>query len=119
VSRANGVGCGVWDAQRPAAFRPAGATIVELMVVLVVLGLIVGVSGLTLASLRPAAETEAAQSLRRARAEAIRTGRRVRIASARGDTAASHPPHPTPFVTFLPDGRALGPGVDVFTGTPR
>lgn len=119
MSRANGVGCGVWDARLPAAFWFAGTTLVELMVVLALLGLIVGLSGLTLASLRSAAEADPVQDIRRARAEAIRTGRPVRIASARGDTVASHTPHPTPFVTFLPDGRALGPGVDPLTGTPR
>jgi len=119
VKRANGGGCGVWDAPLPPAFRSAGTTLVELMVVLVLLGLVVGLSGLTLGSLRPAAEAEGVQDLRRARAEAIRTGRPVRILEASGDTAASHTPHPTPFVTFLPDGRAFGPGLDPLTGALR
>ena len=119
MTRANGAGCGVWDAPLPAACWSAGTTLGELMVALALLGLIVGLSALTLAGLRPAAEDAAVQDLRRARAEAIRTGRPVRMASARGDTVASHTPHPTPVVTFLPDGRALGPGVDPLTGAPQ
>lgn len=115
----NGVGCGVWDAPLPAAFRPAGTTLVELMVVLALLGLIVGLSGLTLASLRPATEAEAVRDLRHARAEAIRTGRPVHVLGIPGDSVASHTPHPTPSLTFLPEGRALGPGVDPLTGRPR
>jgi prepilin-type N-terminal cleavage/methylation domain-containing protein len=109
----------MWDAPAPAAPRCAGTTLIELIVVLALLGLVVGVSGLSLASLRPTAESQAVKELGRARAEAIRTGRPVHVLGIPGDSVASHTPHPTPLVTFLPDGRALGPGVDPLTGAPR
>lgn len=82
----------------------AGVTLVELVVVLLVLGLLVGMSGLAVSSLRPRAEAPREAALRRARAEAIRTGRSVWIV---GDTAPA---------VFLPDGRAIGSGLDPLTG---
>lgn len=78
-------------------------TLVELTVVLAILGLLAAISGLALASLKPRQEAAELRELRRARAEAIRTGVAVRALS----------------VLFLPDGRALGPGVDPLTGAPR
>jgi type II secretory pathway pseudopilin PulG len=94
-------------------------TLVEVMVVLLLLGLMLGISGLGAIMLRVPSRTDSTTELRRARAEAIRAARPVRIASARGDTVAPHTPHPTLFVTFLPDGRAIGSSVDPLTGTPR
>jgi prepilin-type N-terminal cleavage/methylation domain-containing protein len=82
----------------------AGVTLVELVVVLLVLGLLGGMSGLAVSSLRPPPEAPREALLRHARAEAIRTGRSVRIA---GDAAPA---------AFLPDGRAIGMGVDPLTG---
>ncbi len=119
MTRPDDVGSGVWDAPLPTAFQCAGTTLAELIVVLALLGLIVGVSGLTLGSLRPAADAQAIQDLRRARAEAIRTGRPVHLLGAQGDSVASHTPHPPPSWRFLPDGRAIGPGVDPLTGAPQ
>lgn len=80
-----------------------GVTLVELLIVLALLGLLLGVSGLALASLREPVESAALSELRRARAEAIRSGA---PRSANG-------------VLFLPDGRAIGPSVDPLTGAPR
>jgi prepilin-type N-terminal cleavage/methylation domain-containing protein len=83
--------------------RSPGVTLVELLVVLALLGLVLGVSGLALASLRQPRESDELRDLRRARAEAIQTG----VARSAGG------------VLFLPDGRAIGPNVDPLTGAPR
>jgi len=92
---------------------PPGVTLVELLVVLVLLGLIFGISGVALASLsRPQVSVRLGQ-LGAAHARAIRTGQPVSVGP---DTLpASRFPSP---VLFLPDGRALGPGVDPLTGAP-
>jgi hypothetical protein len=119
VNQPNGVGGEVWGAPVPAAPRGAGTTLVEMIVVLALLGVILGVSGVTLASLRQPGDAHAVHELRGARAEAIRTGRPVHVLGVPGDSVASHIPRPPPLVTFLPDGRALGPGVDPLTGAPR
>jgi prepilin-type N-terminal cleavage/methylation domain-containing protein len=87
-----------------------GVTLVELLVVLALLGLILGISGVALASLREPAESAAVREMARARAEAIRTG-----LPARADTTISYLPSPL----FLPDGRAIGPNVDPLTGVPH
>jgi len=81
----------------------AGVTLVELLVVLAVLGLVLGVSGLALASLHEPRESDELRDLRRARAAAIDSG----------GARAAHG------VLFLPDGRAIGPNVDPLTGVPR
>jgi type II secretory pathway pseudopilin PulG len=81
-----------------------GITLVELIVVLAVVGLILGVGGLALASLKVPRESQDITALRRARAEAIRTGIRTT-----GDAQRT---------LFLPDGRAIGPGLDPLTGEP-
>jgi type II secretory pathway pseudopilin PulG len=78
-------------------------TLVELLVVLALLGLVLGVSGLALASLREPRQSDELAELRRARAEAIQAGA---PRSAHG-------------VLFLPDGRAIGPNVDPLTGAPN
>jgi prepilin-type N-terminal cleavage/methylation domain-containing protein len=83
--------------------RKRGVTLVELLVVLAVLGLVLGISGVALASLREPSEASELRGLERARAEAIRTGAPVLTAH----------------VLFLPDGRAVGAGVDPLTGAPR
>jgi prepilin-type N-terminal cleavage/methylation domain-containing protein len=80
-------------------------TLVELLVVMAILGLVLGVSGLAFSGLRAPRESGLVRELRRARTEAIRSGRPVR---ARGRN--------TPL--FLPDGRAIGPGADALTGVP-
>ena len=78
-----------------------GVTLIELVVALALLGLIVGVSGLSLASLQPAQRSPAIRAMERARSQAIRTGSPVRVDSR----------------LFLPDGRAIGAGVDPLTGS--
>src|SRR5437899_8162013 len=93
-----------------------GVTLVELLVVLTILGLMFGVSGLAFTSLRAPRESEWVRQLRRARREAIRTGRPVRAVVSSG-TVGDGSLLPAPL--FLPDGRALGPGVDLLTGAPR
>lgn len=98
-----------------------GVTLIELLVVLVLLGLVFGVSGLALASLSPPRGSEWVRQLEAARAEAIRTGRAVSVTVDTSVSGGSHTPLPTPFgsVLFLPDGRAIGPSVDPYTGAPR
>ncbi|HMJ57689.1 MAG TPA: prepilin-type N-terminal cleavage/methylation domain-containing protein [Gemmatimonadales bacterium] len=83
--------------------RSPGVTLVELLVVLALLGLVLGVSGLAIASLREPRESDEVLALRQARAEAIKSGA----------------PRTSHGVLFLPDGRAMGPGVDGLTGEPN
>jgi prepilin-type N-terminal cleavage/methylation domain-containing protein len=82
-----------------------GTTLVELMVVLVILGVVASVSTLALTSLRPSPDAERVHLLSRARAAAARSGQPVSVPAADGSA-----------IRFLPDGRALGPGVDPLTG---
>lgn len=94
--------------------HPGGVTLIELLVVLVLLGLIFSVSGLALATLGSPKDSARVRTLQAARANAIRSGLPVLIGS---DTLpSSRSPSP---VLFLPDGRAIGPGVDPLTGAPR
>ena len=82
--------------------RASGVTLLELLVVLTVIGVVLGVTGLALASLQAPRESEEIAALRKTRAEAIHSGA----------------PRTTQHVLFLPDGRAIGPGVDPLTGAP-
>ncbi len=77
----------------------------EMMVALVVLGLLTGLAAATVGTLRPAVEDERKASVVRARATAIRTGRPVLVGSDTGYRAL-----------LLPDGRAIGAGLDPLTG---
>jgi prepilin-type N-terminal cleavage/methylation domain-containing protein len=95
--------------------RRSGVTLVELLVVLTVLGLILGISGLALASLRAPREAALVRVLREARTEAIRSGKPVRVVF---DTLSAQPPNRLTAV-FLPDGRAIGPGLDPLIGAPN
>ena len=88
----------------------AGFTLVEVLLVITILGLVFGVSGLAFFSLRVPRESDWIRDLRLARAQAIRTGHPV---SARDDRSPL-----TGHVLFLPDGRALGTGIDPLTGAP-
>src|SRR5438128_3773333 len=96
--------------------RRTGVTLLEMLVVLTILGLIFAVSGLAFTSLRAPRESEWVRELRRAREEAIRTGRPVRAVVSSG-TVGNGSLLSAPL--FLPDGRALGPGADPLTGAPR
>lgn len=83
--------------------RAHGVTLLELLVVLTLLGVVLGVTGLAVGALRAPRESEEILALRRARADAVHAGA---ARSAHG-------------VRFLPDGRAIGPGVNALTGAPR
>ena len=93
----------------------AGFTLVEVLVVIAILGLVFGLSGLAFSSLRLPRESAWVAALRTARNAAIRTGRPVR-AVLPGDTGAYRSLLPAPL--FLPDGRAVGPAADPLTGAP-
>ncbi len=97
-------------AVRGAPLFPRGFTLVEVIVVVAILGLVAGMSGLAFVGLRSPRESERVRDLWRARAAAIQTGRPVIAAD-------DHAPRPT-HVLFLPDGRAIGPGADPLTGAP-
>jgi Tfp pilus assembly protein FimT len=93
---------------RPTVRPPAGTTLVELLVVLTVLGLLLGVSAMSLTSVRPQEAALIQDSLRAARATAIRSGRAVVVM------------RDTTVLRFLPDGRIVGGMVDPLTGeTPN
>lgn len=81
----------------------SGVTLLELLVVLTILAVVLGVSGVALGALKAPRDSEAVLELRRVRVEAILAG------AARS----------THLVRFLPDGRAIGPGVDPLTGAPH
>jgi len=80
-----------------------GFTLVEVIVVIAVLGIVLGISGLALGTLRVPPDSRQLAEFRRARGQAIRSGA----------------PRMVQGVRFLPDGSARGPGVDPLTGTPR
>ena len=88
----------------------SGFTLLEVIVVMAVLGLITGVTALAFVSLRAPRESDIARELRRARTQAIQTGRPV----ITGKNSAPR----TAYVLFLPDGRSIGPGADPLTGAP-
>jgi prepilin-type N-terminal cleavage/methylation domain-containing protein len=97
-------------AVRGAPLLPLGFTLLEVIVVIAIIGLTVGMTGLAFVGLRTPRESEVAGDLRRARAEAIRSGRPVMGGSNRALSTAH--------VLFLPDGRAIGAGADPITGAP-
>jgi len=80
-----------------------GVTLLELLVVLTILGVMLGVTGLAIGSLQMPREAQGVMDLRGARGAAIRSGM----------------PQLAHDVLFLPDGRAIGPAVDPLTGLPN
>ena len=91
----------------------AGVTLVEMLVVILIVGLTAGVSVFSISALRPPNEAARSRRLRHARAEAIRRGVAVMIIpdSMAGGGGRSA-------VRFEPDGRAIGVGIDPWTGAP-
>lgn len=80
-----------------------GVTLLELLVVLTVLGLILGATGLAIGSLKISRESQEQIDIRTARALAIHTGAPRTVRGAR----------------FLPDGRVIGAPADPLTGLPH
>jgi prepilin-type N-terminal cleavage/methylation domain-containing protein len=76
-----------------------GVTLVELLVVLALLGVMLGVSTLAITALRRPVNSETVE-MEKARREAVQSGT----------------PRTAHGALFLPDGRAIGPGVDPLTG---
>lgn len=85
----------------------AGITLVEMIVVMLLLSLLAGISGLAIGRYRPGSE-DALSTTARARDSAIRWGKAVRL------SADSLRP-----MLFLPDGRVVGGGFDPLTGAPK
>jgi hypothetical protein len=81
------------------------ATVVELVVVLLVMGLVSGIGALAIWSLQSPASNSWREAFARARVTAIQEGRAVSIQDDSGRS-----------VLLLPDGRAIGPGLDQLTG---
>lgn len=106
--------------------RPAGFTLLELLVTLVILTITLGVSALAFArDGAPGAPDRARATVSAARSLAIATGKpvRARAASPRvahsGDGADSVR---SLHLTALPDGRVIAPaelGIDHSSGRPR
>ncbi|MFL5493502.1 MAG: Tfp pilus assembly protein FimT/FimU [Gemmatimonadales bacterium] len=81
-----------------------GATLVELMVTLLLIGVLTGLGAATLGARRPTQRSLRDQAFDRGRLDAARSGRAVRVTAAGSEAY------------FLPDGRAVGAGLDYLTG---
>ncbi len=88
-------------------------TLIELIVVLVLLGILATLVGGAVAGARQRPAATEDSTWRIGRLKAVRDGRRVTVWSPTGSSGQ------WALVTFLPDGRALGPGVDPLTGALR
>ncbi len=94
---------------RPVVLSPPGGfTLLEIVVTLAVLGLLWGISAVAFWSLDPSPSMQARVRLTRARTEAIRSGQVV--VEVLDDSSGP--------VRFLPDGQAIGAGVDPLRGLP-
>jgi prepilin-type N-terminal cleavage/methylation domain-containing protein len=102
---------------RTVRFNPVGFTLLEVVVALALLSLILGVSGLALASLREPVAAATNQQLIAARDSSIRTGQPVSVTVTFPGTGDDRAPR-TAHLLFLPDGRAVGTDVDQLTGAP-
>ena len=87
-----------------------GFTLLELIVVLVLMGVVAGVSALGVASLRLPESGELIDQVTAARAESARTGLAVTLHLRMREDSAPR------VLRFLPDGRAMGRGLDPLTG---
>lgn len=84
-----------------------GVTLVEMLVVLLLLGIVTGISAVALGHLRVPDQGKRARLLEQGRTRAIHSGQAVMIMTDSGEV-----------VRFLPDGRAIGAGMDGLTGSP-
>ena len=92
--------------------RPTGYTLVELLIVVAIMSISAVVASVSIGPVLTVTEEHSeAVRLRMARREAIDSGRMVVVPSGPADSGAT--------VLFLPDGRALGVGVDASTGQPE
>jgi prepilin-type N-terminal cleavage/methylation domain-containing protein len=80
-----------------------GTTLIELIVTLAVMGLLAGLAATSVAGLHRVKKDVRAETLAESRRKAIRSGRPVGVGGLEP-------------VLFLPDGRAVGRGVDPLTG---
>jgi prepilin-type N-terminal cleavage/methylation domain-containing protein len=101
---------------RSAWFDPAGFTLLEVIVALALFSLILGMSGVAVASLREPAGTAATRHLIEARDSAIRSGHPVAVTVPTSEAGEYHAPRTTHYL-FLPDGRGYGPDIDLLTGS--
>lgn len=95
----------------------SGFTLLEVVVALALLGLILGVSAVAVATLGEPAEATLNRQLIAARDSAIRSGKPVTVTINASDSVESQGLRSIP-LHFLPDGRAVGLGVDPLTGDP-
>ncbi|MEK7668874.1 MAG: prepilin-type N-terminal cleavage/methylation domain-containing protein [Gemmatimonadota bacterium] len=93
-----------------------GLTLVELVAALAVLSVGLGVASVALASLRTTPDADLLLRLRRARAEAVRTGRPVPVRA--GALAVLFAPDGSAS-TSLPESDSLRISVDPLTGAVR
>jgi prepilin-type N-terminal cleavage/methylation domain-containing protein len=114
-SKGRGAGSGERYPPLPGRHRLTGFTLIEVIVVISILGLMVGITGLAFSSLRAPRSSAWDSELRRAREAAILSGRPVR-AVVHNYTRGYRSPLPAPL--FLPDGRAVGSAADPLTGAP-
>jgi prepilin-type N-terminal cleavage/methylation domain-containing protein len=88
-----------------------GFTLVEMVVVIAILGLVAVLSTVAIGSLRAVPQSAQELELEHTRQQALQTG--LPTGTEIEDSSGRRPAQP---VLFLPDGRALGSGLDPWTG---